>query len=461
MRVQSRPAQAAAWPQGASALAAAAAVARGEASSLQLVSTALLRLEAHSSELPVMAELHAQRALDQAVRRDAEPPRSLLHGLPVVLKDLINVAGMSTRAGSRLYQLQPNMSATLVKRLEEAGLVVLGKTRLQELAFGGWGTHARDGSLRNPWDDQNHRVAGGSSSGSAVAVAARLVPLSVGTDTGGSVRIPASLCGLVGFKPGYDRVPMQGVLPLSPSLDSVGPLANNVADAAAVYQIMAGLPVRLPQPLDWRGRVIGSWSQAALGSLQSDQAAAYEQSLQSLQARGTRILNVDFDLDAAEMARRVAVIIGYEGWQQHGKKIAAAPECMDPAVLARFLAGAKIGDAEYRAALALQRADQRRFQSLIAGFDALLLPTTPTTAPGLSEVDESQPRLASYTRLVNYLGLCAIAVPAGLSPQGLPLSLQFVLPAGAEMRAFGLAAAWEALSPALPPPPMAATELAA
>jgi aspartyl-tRNA(Asn)/glutamyl-tRNA(Gln) amidotransferase subunit A len=461
MRVQSRPTQVAAWPRGASALAAAAASARGETSSLQLVRTALLRLDTHSSELPVMTELHAQRALDQAVRRDAEPPRSLLHGLPVVLKDLIDVAGMSTRAGSRLYQLWPTTSAALVQRLESAGLVVLGKTRLQELAFGGWGTHAHEGSLRNPWDAQNHRVAGGSSSGSAVAVAARLAPLSVGTDTGGSVRIPASLCGLVGFKPGYDQVPMQGVLPLSLSLDSVGPLANNVADAAALYQLMAGLPVRLPQPFDWRGRVIGRWSPAALGRLQSDQADVYEQSLQRLQSKGARIRSIDFDLGAAEMAGRVAVIIGFEGWRQHGKKIAAAPECMDPAVLERFLAGAQIGDAEYRAALAQRREDQRRFQLLIAGVDALLLPTTPINALSLTEVDQSRARLARYTRLVNYLGLCAIAVPAGLSAQGLPFSLQFVLPAGAEMRALELAAAWEAISPALPLPPMAATELVA
>jgi aspartyl-tRNA(Asn)/glutamyl-tRNA(Gln) amidotransferase subunit A len=334
--------------------------------------------------------------------------------------------------------------------------VILGKARQQELAFGGWGTHALEGTLRNPWDAGAHRVPGGSSSGSAVAVAAGLVPLAVGTDTGGSVRIPASLCGLVGLRPQADAVPLDGVMPLCPGLDAAGPIASTVADAAALYQVMAGAPLTGVSPASLDGLRLGCWDDTTLGELQPAVANSYHAALASLQRHGAVLSTPDPIASSEQFKQRAGVLLGYRAWDAYGELVSAAPDLMDPAVLARFRAGAAVSDEDYQAALRRQAADRQSAVALFEEVEAMVLPTTPIVAPALADVDESRTPLAGYTRWVNYLGLCAVAVPAGLSPEGLPLSLQFVMPAGAEQRVLDIAAAWEAMALPLPFPPLGA-----
>ena len=444
------------WPAGRSALAAAASIHGGVTTSRELVEQALARIQALEDKLPVMATLDGRGAQAAARRRDAEAPRSPLHGVPVVLKDAVDVAGLPTRGGSRLVDYRPERSASLAWRIEDAGLVILGKARQQELAFGGWGTHALEGTLRNPWDECVHRVPGGSSSGCAVAVAAGLAPLAVGTDTGGSVRIPASLCGLVGFRPHAAAVPLDGVMPLCPGLDSAGPIASTVGDAAALFQVMAGIPVIGAAPAELDGLRLGCWGDEILGELQSDVADAYASARSLLVDQGAVLCRPTAIATSDEFKARAGVLLGYRAWQAFGDRVSSAPDRMDPAVLARFRAGASITAPAFASALHRQTEDRQAAAGLFADVDAMLLPTTPMTAVPLDEVDESRTPLAGYTRWVNYLGLCAVAVPAGLSAEGLPLSLQFVLPAGQEQRALALAAAWEALAPPLPFPPLSA-----
>jgi aspartyl-tRNA(Asn)/glutamyl-tRNA(Gln) amidotransferase subunit A len=437
-------------------MTAAAAVHSGATTCRELVEKALARIAWAADQLPVMAALDEQVALAAAARRDAETPRSPLHGLPVVLKDAIDVAGLPTRGGSRLVDHHPRRTAALAQRIEDAGLVIVGKARQQELAFGGWGTHALEGTLRNPWDAQVHRVPGGSSSGCAVAVAAGLVPLAVGTDTGGSVRIPASMCGLVGLRPHVDAVPLDGVMPLCPGLDAAGPIAATVGDTAALYQVMAGIPVTGATPAALHGLRLGRWNNAVLGELQPAVADAYEASLLRLQEQGALLSTPARIATSDEFKQRAGVLLGYRAWRAYGELVSAAPERMDPAVLARFRNGASVTGADYRDVLQRQVEDRRTAATLFADIDAMVVPTTPITAAALAEVDESRTPLAGYTRWVNYLGLCSVAVPAGLSPDGLPLSLQFVLPAGSEQLALDIAASWEALAPPLPFPPLSA-----
>jgi len=444
------------WPDGRSALAAGAAVRDGSSNSLTLVEQALERIASWSGRLPVMAALDERAALAAAARRDAEAPRSPLHGVPVVLKDAIDVAGLPTRGGSQLVDKRPETGATVVRRLQAAGLVIVGKACQQELAFGGWGTHALEGTPRNPWDANTHRVPGGSSSGCAVAVAAGLAPLAVGTDTGGSVRIPASMCGLTGFRPGADALPLDGVMPLCAGLDAVGPIACTVADAAALYQVMAGAAVIGADAAPLEGLRLGRWDDATLGDLQPAVADAYQAALARLQEQGALLSTPEPIATCEEFKQRAGVLLGYRAWRAYGKLVSAAPDLMDPAVLERFRAGAAVSESDYQAVLRRQAADRLAVTALFDEVDAIVLPTTPIEAAALAEVDESGTPLAGYTRWVNYLDLCAVAVPAGLSPNGLPLSIQFVMPAGSEQRALEIAASWEAVAQPLPFPPLSA-----
>ena len=238
----------------------------GETTSVAIVEACLANIDAQDEKLHAFIEVYREDAMRMAEAADLERKagfvRGPLHGLPIAIKDLFHIKGRQTTAGSKSWLGRISTeTAVCVQRLLDAGMIPLGKTHMVEFAYGTWGTNKPMGTPWNPWDMKVHRVAGGSSSGSAVAVAAGMAPAALGTDTGGSVRIPAALCGLVGLKPTYGRIPLDGVVPLSKSLDSVGPITRTVEDAALLVAVMAGeaLPV-FDQPASIEGMRITSLS---------------------------------------------------------------------------------------------------------------------------------------------------------------------------------------------------------
>ena len=401
-------------------------------------------------------------ALTAARHQDGErvtgAPGGLLHGIPIALKDNIDVAGVPTTGGSHLYDERlPAADAAIVTRLRAAGAIILGKTRMQELAFGGWGTNAIRGTPRNPYDMQVPRVPGGSSSGSAVAVAARLVSMAIGTDTGGSVRIPAAVCGLVGLKTTLGQVDRSGILPLSRSLDTVGPMTTSVADAALLYTVLAGASAGRAGAAAGAPLRIGLLPDAELAGCDPEVLAALERAARVFRERGAAFRELELDASFESLVEKNGILIASEGWQAHGARIAAHHERMDPAVLKRFLRGRDVSARDYAAALADQFNAQERVPALFGDLDALLTPTVPMPAIPIAEVNEDVLPFNRYTRAANYLGLCALTVPAGLSrprlvSRGLPLAVQLIGPADTECRLLELGQLLEDGLGRLPPP---------
>jgi aspartyl-tRNA(Asn)/glutamyl-tRNA(Gln) amidotransferase subunit A len=428
-------------------------MAQGSLSSAELVEAYLRRIERSDVRLGAFTEVFAEEAMRQAEQRDRERARGCilgpLHGIPVVFKDLVDIEGRRTTAGSRLYDgyVAPR-TASIVTRLELAGMVTLGKNRLVELAYGGWGTNRAIGTPWNPWDLGCHRVPGGSSSGTAVAVAAGLSAVGIGSDTGGSVRIPASMCGLVGLKTTHGQIPTDGLIPLSGTLDTVGTLTRSVKDAALVYTALSyatrGAASREPDLSgDIRGYRIGVLAGTELQDTDTEVLKAYAATIDLLTASGAEVVEFNMDQHFEALVGRNGIFIAYEGWQAHGDRIAGAPEKMDPAVLARFRQGQKISVADFDAAQKRRELDQQNFMESMRDIDFLLTPTTPMTAIPLENVNEDVLPLNRYTRAVNYFGLCGLAVPAGLDSRGLPMSVQFVGKPDSEPRLINIGLAYE------------------
>ncbi|MEO7385637.1 MAG: amidase [Gammaproteobacteria bacterium] len=383
-----------------------------------------------------------------------------LSGIPVALKDNIDVAGVPTSGGSRLYGGRPaTQDADVVRKLRAAGAILIGKTRMQELAFGGWGTNAVFGTPRNPYDLAVHRVPGGSSSGSAVAVAARLVRMAIGTDTGGSVRIPAAVCGVVGLKTTLGQIARDGILPLARSLDTVGPMTTSVADAELLYTVLAGHGAGRAGAVAGTPLRIGTLPDAELAGCDPDVLAALARAMQVLRDRGAELREIALDSSFDTLVEKNGVLIASEGWQAHGDRITAHPNLMDPAVLKRFLRGRDLPARDYAAALNEQIGAQERVPKLFGDLDALLTPTVPMPAIPVADVNEDVLPFNRYTRAVNYLGLCALTIPAGLSRAGLPLGVQLIGLADTERRLLEIGQFLEDGLGRLPPPDLSALGL--
>lgn len=376
-----------------------------------------------------------------------------LTGRRLIVKDLFNVAGEPTYAGCD-SPVEPLATATApaVQRLFDAGAIYIGKAHMVQLAFGGWGTNKCVGAPRNPWDANAFRVAGGSSSGSAVAVAAGFADFALGSDTGGSIRIPASLCGIVGLKPSQGRISLDGVVPLAPSLDSVGPMAGNVADIATAYAIMANEPA-VSEPAPLRSLAISALAGDDLVA-ERDVADAYRAVLERLMMAYVTLRSVPLLTPPRNYVAPTGQVMGYEAWAIHGARITQGSATADPGALRRFQTASAIDAGAYRAAQATRAADQLRFAKWFEGVDFLITPATARTAPRIEDVDEGDFTLAHYTRMANYLDLCAISLPCGFDQLGLPIGLQLISRSGNE-RAL-IAAAWAierllALPPRVPP----------
>jgi aspartyl-tRNA(Asn)/glutamyl-tRNA(Gln) amidotransferase subunit A len=366
-----------------------------------------------------------------------------LHGLPIAIKDLLHIHGRITTAGSKTRP--PGVAkdtATAAERLFAAGMIPLGKTHLVEFAFGGWGRNAPMGAPWNPWDTKQHRVAGGSSSGSAVAVAAGLAPAAIGSDTGGSIRIPAALCGLTGFKPTYGLISLAGVFPLATTLDSLGPLARSVDDAALLLAAMAGPDPRDPATLavprihwgaaaeaepDLRGtRVTVLPAEQFQWPASSEVLSARGDAIVALRKLGASVEEAAVPFDFEDVMVRNGRIIAAEAYALHRRYIEDEALEIDPWVRKRTLAGKALSAADYIDELSERKRAAAGFAEWMRGRDALLTPTLPITAIPVAEVDEATTPLATFTRAVNYFGACGISLPAGLSREGLPLGMQLI-----------------------------------
>jgi aspartyl-tRNA(Asn)/glutamyl-tRNA(Gln) amidotransferase subunit A len=378
-------------------------------------------------------------------------------GPTIAVKDLIDVAGVPTGGGARVpLDPAPARHAAVVERLLLGGWSLVGKTHTVELAYGGWGTNRAVGAPWNPWDAKVARAPGGSSSGSAVAVAAGLCDAALGSDTGGSVRIPAAVCGVVGLKPGRGLVSLKGVHPLSPSLDTVGALARDVATAARVLAAISGPDgeTATRAPFDARaalagaasGRRVAAISLDALGELHPEVARLYQEALGRLRDAGVAVEMVVPPRSMDDSFTANGLLMAGEGWRIWRERIAAHGAVMDPWIVRRFEAGREVSDESLAAAHRRRAEDQAAFHAWLAEFDALASPTCPIPAPPIAEVDETVSPLSRLTRAANYLDLPGISVPCGLTRDGLPVGLQFLGQPQDEAAVVTLGAAFERVS---------------
>jgi len=417
----------------------------------------------YEAEARIAAEL-ADRAVQAGQRLGP------LHGIPVALKDLLDIEGRVTTSGSLFWRERVSpVTATVVRRLTAAGMIPLGKTHMVEFAFGSWGTNAAMGTPWNPWDLRTPRAPGGSSSGSAVAVAAGLAPAAIGSDTGGSVRIPAGLCGLVGLKTTVGHVSNYGVLMLSDTLDTLGPMVRDVEDAALLFAAMHGPdtddPATLPHPpvdvlSSLKGGVAGLrlavLPEADLGEVDPEVAKSFAAALETFRAQGARIDVLPLPVPYTALADVAGKIIAAEGYELHRGWIDRDDLPFDPDVRDRFRSARDMATADYIHLMSERRRTRRAVDRLLRDFDGLLLPTTPLPAVPLSEIDQKKAPMSRLTRPVNVLDLCGLALPCGFSRGGLPISLQIVGRGYDEAKilrvgwAFENATDWHRRRPAMP-----------
>jgi aspartyl-tRNA(Asn)/glutamyl-tRNA(Gln) amidotransferase subunit A len=422
-----------------------------QVSPVEVVQAHLDRIAALDGKLRAfitVMEESARAAAKAAEAALASPERvGPLHGVPVGLKDLYSTKGVKTTGGSKILgDWTPPEDATVVSRLRDAGAIVVGKLNMHEFAYGPEGVNPHYGTAWNPWDSVTHRICGGSSSGSGAAVAAGLCPGALGSDTGGSIRIPASLCGISGIKPTYGRVSRAGVLPLAWSLDHVGPMCRSAADCALMLGAMAGYDPRdpttsvLPVP-DYMAALTGDIKSLRVGVLRkffvesagASQGQAMEQVVTTLGELGAKIQDVD--LTTAELAAAASTaVLAPEAYAYHERWLKERPAEYGADVRERLRVGAFISGPDYvngQRARALIRND---VDTALHNLDVLIAPTTPiaATTVGAGEVEINgerqpvRPALIRFTRPFNATGHPAASVPCGFTAEGLPIGLQII-----------------------------------
>jgi aspartyl-tRNA(Asn)/glutamyl-tRNA(Gln) amidotransferase subunit A len=415
-------------------------------SPVDLMDALLARIATHDPKLHAFVEVYAPQArlaarvVDKAIRSGhALGP---WHGIPIAIKDIIDIEGQVTTGGSasRLAH-RASTTATVVRRLTSQGMIVLGKTQTVEFACGAWGINQHMGTPWNPWDARTHRTPGGSSSGSGVAVAARLTPWALGTDTGGSVRMPASWCGITGLKTTIGRISSHGILPLSPTLDTPGPMARSVRDVALLYNLLQGPdaqdPVTLGRPagaalgadpiptleLGVKALRLARLPSADRAGVDAEVLQAYDRSLAVLAGLGAEIVDITLPFRLADFVS-MTQIMQAESYRLHHEIAADRSLKLDDVVRSRLLSGAGLTSADYRAALRQRDEMKQLMEIALSGVDALLTPSTASAAMPLSEVDQNTTP-TRFMRFVNILEMCALSLPNGFTAEnGLPISLQ-------------------------------------
>ena len=436
----------------------AADLAAGRTSSRRLTEDALERIADRSGEgARAFIKVYAESALAEAgfsdqLRRHGVR-RSPVDGLPVSIKDLFDVAGDVTCAGSKILSQKATTDAAAVARLRAAGAVFVGRTNMVEFAFGTTGINPHYGTPKNPWDRKTGRIPGGSSSGAAVAQADGMCVMALGSDTRGSIRIPAAFCGITGFKPTARRVPREGAFPLSYTLDSVGPLANSVACCATYDAILAGEPAELLPELPAKGLRLLLPKSAVRDGLDREVKESFEDSLERLQGAGAMVTEMPVPaFDRQSEYFKGGGYAGAEAYAIHRKNAARLAE-YDPRVAKRVLLGKDLSAADYVDFGLLRAAFQREVGAALEPFDAFVLPAVPCIAPPLAEVDASDEayfrwntRILGIVGLVNFLDGCAVSLPCherAHSPTGAPVGFMVCGPAMSDRRILAVAAAIE------------------
>lgn len=433
---------------------------RKEISPIDLTRACLDRIEKLNPTLNAFITVMADSALAEASAAENEIVRGEwrgpLHGIPIALKDLIDTAGTRTTAASELFANRiPDEDAEVVRRLRRAGAVILGKNNLHEFAYGGSSLVSFFGDVHNPRITAH--IAGGSSGGSAASVAARLCYAAIGTDTAGSIREPAALCGCVGIKPTYGRVSARGVIPLSWSLDHVGPLAATAADAAIVLQAIAGYDSRdvssVNVPVDdYVSGLDNSTKKVRVGiprkyfydDLDEEVRAAVEQAIAVIGMLVAEMLDVEIEVSSDRTVQAA------ESFAYHAENISRSPELYQAETLRRIRSGEKISAADYITRRREMDDQRRRAHNFFSEVDLLVTPTMPIPAPAIADLKKdpnalrpAELKLLRNTRPFNVWGLPAVSVPCGFTKAGLPIGLQIAGPHWREDLVLRLAHAYE------------------
>lgn len=435
----------------------AQALADGGTTSRTLIEECLARIANPEGEgARTFIKVHADQARLMAdaadmLRKAGRAPGPYA-GIPIALKDLFDFTGETTAAGSEVLADAPpaRMNAPVVARVLAAGFVPIGRVNMTEFAFSGLGINPHYGTPASPWDRASRRIPGGSSSGAAVAVANAMAAAGLGTDTGGSCRIPAAFCGIVGYKPTARRVPISGVLPLAPSLDSIGPLAPSVACCAVIDAILAGDDPAVPAPATLDGLRLAVPENIVLEAMDATVAAAFGRALSTLSGKGARITRVHFpafdQLPAVNAAGGFAAAEGY-AWHRH--LLAVKGSGYDPRIRVRIARGHGVSAADYLDLVAARARLVDSFNRQTAAYDCILMPTVPIVAPPIADLeDESAYNRVNMlvlrnTALGNFFDRCALSLPCHYLDEA-PVGLMLMGETMGDARLFSIAAAVEA-----------------
>jgi aspartyl-tRNA(Asn)/glutamyl-tRNA(Gln) amidotransferase subunit A len=424
---------------------------RGEISPTDIVRECLDHIERLNPTLNAFITVTPDSALGEAQEAEKEIRsahwRGPLHGIPIGLKDLIDTAGVGTTAASAIFRDRlPVEDADVVKKLRAAGAVFIGKQNLHEFAYGGSSVISHFGTVRNPLNPEF--IAGGSSGGSAAAVASGMCFAAIGTDTAGSIRLPASLCGVVGFKPTYGLVSTRGIVPLSTSLDHAGPITRTVEDAVLVMNAITNGPPRFRDSLKTPPAhlKLGIPRRHFYENVDPQILAAVERAVDSLKEQGATAHEIELPIDEDR------TVFLFESHAYHRDKIAGTPELYHPETLRRVRNGAEISNADYQRALAQLQRLRREIVEQLSEVDVIVTPTTPALTPQISELTEDISRLRPAeilllrnTRPINVWGLPAISVPCGFTSEGMPIGLQIAAAPGEDKKVLQAAHIFEHL----------------
>ena len=400
--------------------------------------------------------IEPEEALKEQYPVGTGPLTKALRGIPIALKDLFDTAGICTTIGSKFFADNvPDSNAFVVEKLKEAGAIIVGKTNTHEIALGVTGNNPHYGTARNPWDTT--RIPGGSSSGSAIAVATGMALGALGTDTGGSIRIPASLCGVVGLKPTHGRVSVRGVFPLSWNLDHVGPLTRSVRDAALMLQVISSYDPIDPASIkmltgdylghlvdDMEGRRIAMGVGEFIEGSDPEVWNAVQEAVKVFESMGCRVqkVNVDWMREAALANKTMTQA---DGAAVHRDRLKEHPEMFGEDIRRRLEDGAKTTSTEYILARRTQAEVRKRCELFFDSYDLLITPTTPIAAPTIEGNDavEQAGRLTRFTAPFNLTGLPALSLPCGFTKEGLPIGMQIVAAAWKDSKVLNAGYAYE------------------
>jgi aspartyl-tRNA(Asn)/glutamyl-tRNA(Gln) amidotransferase subunit A len=424
----------------------AAAIRTRKVSSVEVTQALLARIESWQPALNAFVRLDAEGGLAAAAGADAAlangKAKGALHGVPVAHKDMFYVAGKLAECGSKLRKgFVPSATSTVVARLDQAGTIRLGALHMSEFAYGPTGHNVHLGPARNPWDPT--RITGGSSSGSGAAVAARLIYAALGSDTGGSIRLPAHFCGITGLKPTSGRVSRANAMPLSFSLDSIGPLARTAEDCSLILAAIAG-----PDPLDATTADTPAWgttarqlSDLSIGipstfyteDLDADVAATFDSTITTLRALGAKLVPITLP-DQTAINAAALIVLAVEATSAHAPWLRTRSGDYGPQVLARLQNGLAYSAVEYLEALRWRGPALAEHLASIGTVDAIIAPVANSAAPTIEETDVGAgagaelaiQKITRFMRLANYLGLPSLVVPAGHSNRNLPIGIQLI-----------------------------------